>query len=243
MMGQAQARTKKRDASLICWNSGKFYSNREEAKPRGCTDLCRSVLMKPRTEHGRKAVHAGQKATLDPLELELQTIVSHHEGSGNQTLGRLQEQRMLLTAEPSRWTPKTKSHHRFEQIWTFWHFNDNTKMDSHSGKLSKIQPVLDYFFHKFRTIYKPKQQLSLDEGMSPWRGRLKFPTYNLVEITIMVDLFGWCVGVTPALSVIWRYTLLKERLQETLLSALGPCLGIWHHVYQDNYYNINYIYC
>nr|XP_042140345.1 uncharacterized protein LOC121832207 isoform X2 [Peromyscus maniculatus bairdii] len=106
MMGQAQARTKKRDASLICWNSGKFYSNREEAKPRGCTDLCRSVLMKPRTEHGRKAVHAGQKATLDPLELELQTIVSHHEGSGNQTLGRLQEQRMLLTAEPSRWTPK-----------------------------------------------------------------------------------------------------------------------------------------
>lgn len=60
MMGQAQARTKKRDASLICWDSGKFYNNHKEAKPRGCTDLCRSVLMKPRTEHGRKAVHAGE---------------------------------------------------------------------------------------------------------------------------------------------------------------------------------------
>uniref|UniRef100_G1Q6F5 PiggyBac transposable element-derived protein domain-containing protein n=1 Tax=Myotis lucifugus TaxID=59463 RepID=G1Q6F5_MYOLU len=134
--------------------------------------------------------------------------------------------------------PQTMSLHRFEQIWTFWHFNDNAKMDSRSERLFKSQPVLDYFLHKFRTIYKPKQQLSLDEGMIPWRGRFKFRTYNPAKITkysLLVRMV--CESDTGYICNMEIYTAEGRKLQETVLSVLGPYLGIWHHIYQDNYYN------
>ena len=43
----------------------------------------------------------GQKRVLDPLELELQMVVSHHMVVGNQTQVLLKAQPVLLTAEPS----------------------------------------------------------------------------------------------------------------------------------------------
>jgi hypothetical protein len=33
------------------------------------------------------------------------------------------------------------------------------------------------------------------------------------------------------------YTGEGKKLQETILTVLRPYLGIWHHMYQDNYYN------
>ena len=33
------------------------------------------------------------------------------------------------------------------------------------------------------------------------------------------------------------YTGQGKKLEETILSVLGCNLGLWHHVYQDNYYN------
>jgi hypothetical protein len=44
---------------------------------------------------------SGQKRALDPLELELQPVVSHHMDVRELNLGPLQEQLMHLSAEPS----------------------------------------------------------------------------------------------------------------------------------------------
>lgn len=46
-----------------------------------------------------------EKTASDPLEPELQMIVGHHVCAGNKP-GLLQEQQMLLTAEPSPQPPK-----------------------------------------------------------------------------------------------------------------------------------------
>lgn len=86
------------------------------------------------------------------------------------------------------------SHHRFEQMWILWHFTDNAKMDSCSGRLFKIQLVLDYFLHKFQKIYKPKQQLSLDERMHVHMQPVKIPD--------IAYLFRWCARVTLAVYAI-----------------------------------------
>ena len=42
-----------------------------------------------------------QKNALDALELEVQMVVSYHMCAGNGELGPLEEQLVLLTAEPS----------------------------------------------------------------------------------------------------------------------------------------------
>uniref|UniRef100_A0A0N5C6W1 DDE_Tnp_1_7 domain-containing protein n=1 Tax=Strongyloides papillosus TaxID=174720 RepID=A0A0N5C6W1_STREA len=134
--------------------------------------------------------------------------------------------------------PKIMSRNRFEQIWTFWHFNNNEEMTNSSSRLFKIQPVLEYFVHKFNTVYKPKQNLSLDEGMIPWRGRLSFRTYNpgkIVKYGLLVRILS--ESDTGYICNLEIYTADGKKLEETILSVLEPYLGLWHHVYQDNYYN------
>lgn len=44
-------------------------------------------------------------------------------------------------------------------------------------------PVYDDFLLKFKNIYRPEQNLSLDEAMIPWRGRLALKVYNSSKIS------------------------------------------------------------
>jgi hypothetical protein len=77
--------------------------------------------------------------------------------------------------------PQTMIRNRFESIWQAWHFSDNSQQTKDSGRLFKIFRVCEYFVQKFRSVYSPKQELSLDETMIPWRGSLAFRTYNPVK--------------------------------------------------------------
>jgi hypothetical protein len=59
----------------------------------------------------------------------------------------------------------------FKAIWQAWHFN-NSQLKNDSSRLFKTEPVYEYLLQKFRSVYSPEQELSLDEGMIPWRGHL-----------------------------------------------------------------------
>jgi len=74
------------------------------------------------------------------------------------------------------------SRNRWEQIWNFWHFGDNLLVQNTDDSLYNVRPVLQHLTQRFQTVYKPAQELSLDEAMIPWRGRLKIPTYNLGKL-------------------------------------------------------------
>jgi len=76
---------------------------------------------------------------------------------------------------------KLMGRNRFEQIWWCLHFNKNELLQQSTNRLFKIQPSLDFFLERFQTIHKPNQQLSLDEAMIPWRGRLPIRTFNSGE--------------------------------------------------------------
>jgi hypothetical protein len=58
------------------------------------------------------------------------------------------------------------SRDRFEQIWKYWHFSDNTKAEDNADKLHKIIYISGYLLSKFRTVYKPKQILTLNARMT-----------------------------------------------------------------------------
>jgi hypothetical protein len=93
------------------------------------------------------------------------------------------------SADPRIATPvfsQTMSKNRFEAIWQAWHFSDNSQIKTDSSRLLKIETVCEYFLQKFRSVCSPEQELSLDEGMIPWRGRLRFRTYNPGKIANLV---------------------------------------------------------
>ena len=131
---------------------------------------------------------------------------------------------------------KLMSHKRFEQIWWCLHFNNNELLQQSTNRLFKIQPLLDFFLERFQTIYKPNQQLSLDEAMIPWRGRLRIRTYNpgkLIKYGLLVRM------VTESTSgYILNFKIYAgegKKLQETIFTLLEPYLDQNYHVYQDNY--------
>lgn len=69
--------------------------------------------------------------------------------------------------------------HRFRQLWRYWHFSNN---EACQDRLDKVKPVITHFQTTFQTVYKPVKELSLDESIIPWRGRLSFRTYNPAKI-------------------------------------------------------------
>jgi hypothetical protein len=83
---------------------------------------------------------------------------------------------------------RAMSRNSFESIWQSWHFSDSSQQTQVSGWLFKIWLMHEYFVQKFRSIYNPKQELSLDEATMPWQGCLKFRTYNPGKVTKYVVL-------------------------------------------------------
>ncbi|KAL4104628.1 hypothetical protein QTP88_019922 [Uroleucon formosanum] len=71
------------------------------------------------------------------------------------------------------------SRNRFMLLLRALHFSRNPKEGELAprNRLYKIQPILDYFNSKMKEIYEPSKNLSIDESMVLWRGRLIFRQY------------------------------------------------------------------
>lgn len=53
----------------------------------------------------------------------------------------------------------------------------DANQDQPQDRLYKIRPLINYFNNKINYIYYPNKELSLDETMVLWKGRLKFRQY------------------------------------------------------------------
>ena len=73
------------------------------------------------------------------------------------------------------------SDRRFEMISKFLHFVDNTSYACSANvperKLAKIQPLVDVLLPKFRNNYIPTKNISIDESLLGWKGRLSYVQY------------------------------------------------------------------
>ncbi|KAJ8965243.1 hypothetical protein NQ314_004255 [Rhamnusium bicolor] len=74
---------------------------------------------------------------------------------------------------------KYMSRDRFLLILRCLHFSENPAVGEAPpyDRLYKIRPLLDHFHKKIKDIYYPSKNLSLDESMLLWRGRLLFKQY------------------------------------------------------------------
>ena len=67
------------------------------------------------------------------------------------------------------------SRNKFQLILRFWHFINNE--DLGSGHLCKIIGLLDHLNNAMDNIYCPNKNISIDESMILWKGRLVFSQY------------------------------------------------------------------
>ncbi|KAM3850406.1 piggyBac transposable element-derived protein 4-like [Diretmus argenteus] len=132
---------------------------------------------------------------------------------------------------------KTMSRNRYQLIWRFLHFSDNREVDG-SDRLHKVRLVLDLLLTKFREMYQPSQNISVDEGMLLWRGRLRFKVYSPakpikygIKSYILCDSTnGYCYSMKP-------YCGTYSTLQDTVSFLVDGLEGFGYRLWMDNFYN------
>ena len=76
---------------------------------------------------------------------------------------------------------RSMSRNRFEALLAAFHLNDNTtnlpRDDPAHDKLFKIRPLVTHLQKRFQDAYSPKQNLSIDESMMPFHGRVSFKQF------------------------------------------------------------------
>ena len=77
---------------------------------------------------------------------------------------------------------KIMSRNRFQLILKFLHFNDNEDPnydpeDENRDRLHKVRPLIESLRNRCAEVYSPGQNLSVDESLVLFKGRLKFKQY------------------------------------------------------------------
>lgn len=135
---------------------------------------------------------------------------------------------------------------RFLLLLRCFHFTPNIgdhDQEQHLDRLYKVRPLIDYFNNKMNSIYYPKKELSLDESMVLWRGRLVFrqfihnkrhkygiQLYMLTEAGGLTLKFAVYTGVLDDMGG-------KGHAANVVLHLMAEKLNNGHSLYMDNFYN------
>lgn len=165
---------------------------------------------------------------------------------GNVHLNRLQDywKKDELFAIPG--LQKYMSRNRFMGIMRCLHFSKNPSSVGDPGygdRLHKIRYMQDYFNKRMEEVYYPEKELSLDESMVLWRGRLVFrqfikgkkhkygmKLYLLAEPNGMILRCNAYSGAQGELGGVGH-------AEKVVMSLLQGFENKGHGLYMDNFYN------
>ena len=100
-----------------------------------------------------------------------------------------------------------------------------------------IRPVLDFIIGKCCSLYVPTSNLSIDEGMPKWKGRLSIRVYNPMKpIKYGIKFYFLCEAKTGYVLDCIIFRGVTSTLRDIVFNLLGHHLGQGYHVFMDNYY-------
>ena len=128
------------------------------------------------------------------------------------------------------------------------------KGEADHDPLFSVRPMVDMMQRNFHTKYRPGKELSLNESMCPFKGRVHFKCYNPKKPNrFHIKLFMVCEPSTGYICGFEVYTgdesgQSQGNAQEVQDASKTSCtvlglldsvqlLDMGHHVYFDNYYN------
>lgn len=139
---------------------------------------------------------------------------------------------------------------RFEQLSCYLHFNDSSKEPARGtrdyDRLFKVRTVLDYVRAKCSGNFLPTKNISVDEGMVGFRGRLSFKQYMPAKPTKYGIKVWMAADSSNGYVLNFDVYLGKEPNQRPRIYGLGydvvtsmirPFMNKNHHVYFDNFFS------
>ncbi|XP_065674004.1 piggyBac transposable element-derived protein 4-like [Hydra vulgaris] len=160
---------------------------------------------------------------------------------------------MYFSTNPLFDTPiirKVLSFDRFCLIEKFLHFVDNSSLPIHFCKKAKIKPIYDYLVNKFKTLYIPNKNISIDELQLLWKGHLSWKQYIPSKRSRFgMKSFALCESATGYIWNCFLYTgkemtesfapdLKKYKYQATkiVITLMDNLIGNGYCLHIDNWY-------
>ncbi|KAJ8932502.1 hypothetical protein NQ318_018500 [Aromia moschata] len=135
------------------------------------------------------------------------------------------------------------SRNRFLLILRALQFEDKEDPEPKT-QIGKTMPLVNFFNNKMVEVYYPTRELSIDESMVLWRGRLKFRQYiKGKRHKFGIKLYVLCEPNGTALKIIVYAGSADTELcgsqhaEKVVLSLLAGKLDNGHSLYMDNFYN------
>ncbi|XP_068720561.1 piggyBac transposable element-derived protein 4-like [Montipora capricornis] len=137
---------------------------------------------------------------------------------------------------------------RFEEISQYIHFNDSSQepprgVDNYD-RLLKVCPILDNILEKIQNLFKRSKNLSIDEGMITFKGRLSFRQYMPAKLT-KYGIKVWMAadssnGYVSSFSVYLGQEGNEHRIHglgyDVVMKMESPFLNKNRHIFFDNFF-------
>ena len=85
---------------------------------------------------------------------------------------------------------------RFQLILQFVHVADNSQCNANGlnrDRLNKVRAVIQYLVSMLKSVYIPKEHISIDKELLLWKGKLLFKQYIALERAILgMKMFSLC---------------------------------------------------
>ncbi|KAJ8933503.1 hypothetical protein NQ314_013968 [Rhamnusium bicolor] len=189
---------------------------------------------------GKSRITRWQPVTCDEM-LKFIALVLH---TGTIKMNRLQDYWKSHPLYNMKCFSAFMSRDRFLIILQCLHFARKPVYGENSTDLLyKIRPLLNFFNNKMAEIYYPGKELSLNESMVLWRGRLIFWQYiknKRHKYGIKLYMLKKPSGIIIK-SLVYTGALQdgsgKGHTTRVVLDLLEGCLDSGHSIYMDNFYN------
>ncbi|KAK7095512.1 hypothetical protein V1264_006908 [Littorina saxatilis] len=133
---------------------------------------------------------------------------------------------------------------RYLAILGFFHLVDNQGMRNREDKIHKVRPLFDHLATRFKDVYYPQQELSVDESMIPWRGRLSFRMFIPSKPTRYgIKMYCCCEADTGFVCRMQVYTGAgpngpeKNHGENVVKRLTQDFLGKGHTIYMDSFFS------
>lgn len=141
---------------------------------------------------------------------------------------------------------KIMARDRFFVILKFLHFSPNEQQQK-DDRMFKIRPVFDSLRIKFQQIFTPFQNLSIDESLLLFKGRLSFHQYSKTKrARFGIKFFKLCDSVTGYVYDLILYLGAKTETPDqykigksgaVVITLMDPLFFKGYNVFVDNWYS------
>lgn len=112
-----------------------------------------------------------------------------------------------------------------------------------SESIFKIKSLIDLFNESVNSIYYPVKQITIDESLILWKGRLSFRQYLKgkahkygIKLYILADAHGIVLKIHVYAGAQDKLVGGKKHVQKVVMLLMEKYIGVGHSLYVDNFY-------